>query len=177
MYDINLVPEKRYDNNTLAKTVVTVISGVILIAFLIFYGIIDPLRQQYYVEQMYRIHSSQMARLETTASEHATTSAYLEQLRIRREGLRVLFDEKLPASLLVLDIENSIPSGVYLISKNYTEGDIALQGHALSSLEVADLSIGLKNTELFEFVRTISIERDLTAGNSPFLMNLKLRKE
>jgi len=177
MYDINLVPESRYDNNTLAKTVVVVTSAVILTAFLIFYGVVDPLRQQFHVEQMYRMHKSQMAKLETIASEHESTSVYLEQLRIRQEGMRVLFDEMLPASLLLLNIEDAIPSGVFIFSKNYSEDNIALQGRALSSLEVAGLSIGLKNTGLFEFVRIISVERNLAAGYSSFVINLKLRKE
>jgi len=174
VYDINLIPENRYDNNTVAKTVVVVIAAVITSILLIYYGIIDPLRQRYHVEQMYRIHQSQIAGLETIAAEHTSTSTNLEQLRIRKETMRVLFEDKLPASLLVFKIDNAIPQGVHIISKNYGEGTMNLQGRAPSLLEVAALSIGLKNTGLFESVRIVSTDRDLVTGYVSFVINLKV---
>lgn len=174
MYDINLIPESRYNNNTLAKTFVTITIGVMLMALLIYYGVIDPIRQQSQVEQIYRIHKSQMARLSTTAEEHAQLSATLEQLRIRKDGMSGLLKKDLPESLLIANIDGALPQGVRIFGITYGDNTVSLQGHALSLLNIADLSVELKNTGIFEIVRIISVERDLAAGYKTFVINLKL---
>jgi len=177
MYDINLMPASRYNVKKIVTTVVIVSISLILSAGLVFYGIVEPLSQQYQVEEMYRLHRSQMARFNTTAEEHATISSNLEQLRLRKDGLSVLFEEKLPSSLVVYGIDGALPRLVYIINTNYSEGSFTLQGHAPSLLEVSEFSMNLKETGLFTTVRILSGVRDMAAGNNSFVINLKLFEE
>jgi len=177
MYDINLIPERKYNTNTVTKTTLISIAAVAVSAILIYFGIIDPLRQQYYVEQMYRMHKSQMAKFETIAVEHSAISANLDQLRLRKDGLNVLFEDIIPSSFMVASIDEEIPQRVYIFNNNYGGGNFALQGRAPSLLEVADFSIRLKDTGLFESVRVLSVERDLAARDNSFVINLKMLEE
>lgn len=174
MLDINLIPKSRYVFRDYVKF--TLISGLIISfsVFVIFFGVVDPLRRKNYAEQAFNIHTGQMGEHIDVEADNAALNVRLEELRLRKEALPELFVEKLPKSVIMEKIDGAVPGRVQIDNIVYGDGLISFQGNAPSPVEVADFSIGLTQTGLFSVVRIISIERELEGGQHSFVILSRL---
>jgi len=177
MRDINLLPESRYNKRIIARNILLFFLAVASVGVVICFGIIEPLYEKRIAEQVLEIHIANMEKFKDADTINVELIARLEELKARKEGMAELFEQRLPGSVLVSKVDGALPGGVRIISINYGEGTVTLQGRAPSSIEVADFSIGLRNTGLFQSVRVLSIQRDLADGHHSFIMNLKLTGE
>jgi Tfp pilus assembly protein PilN len=170
MRDINLIPKSRYGFRDYIKFLLICVLIVSLSAFVIFFGVIDPLQRIRYAEQAFDIHTSQMERHKDVDVDNAALIARLDELKLRKEALSELFPEVLPKSVLMRNIDGAVPDRVSIDSLVYGNGTITFQGSAPSPIEVADFSIGLTRTGLFARVRIISIVRALEGGRHSFVI-------
>jgi len=177
MRDINLLPESRHNKRIIARNILLIFLAVAFAGIVIYFGIIAPLYEKSIAEQVLRLHMAQMEKFKDADTINTELIARIEEIKAHKEGMAELFEQRLPSSMLVSEIEGALPEGVRLISIVYGDGVVTLQGRAPSPIEVADFSIGLRNTGLFQSVRILSIHGGLADGYHSFNMTLRVTGE
>lgn len=174
MRDINLIPKSRYNLSDYVRFAIVIFLIICFSVFILFFGVIDPLREKRYAEHSFAVHTGRMEEHKDVDADNVALNARLDELRLRKETLAELFVEKLPKSMIMQSVDGAVPDRVNINNIVYGDGLISFQGSAPSPIEVADFSIGLTQTDLFSSVRIISIERELEGGQHSFVILSRL---
>lgn len=177
MKDLNLLPESKNKNLERAKPILAGLLVLFISAMFVNFGIIDPIRQRNDAEIELQNHVTQMDILRAREAEHTELTTQLDLLRVRIANLEGLFAGDIPLSDILVAINNFTSIDLVITNKLYIEEFFEIQGRVISHLEIADFSESLSETDLFDIVRILRIDREAETGAYTFIMNLRLNQQ
>jgi len=175
MKDINLLPKSKVTLSIVLKIVLLVMLGITISSGGLFFGVIEPTLIALTLEREFDEHQSKMESFRTKEAELNALNAEFVLLEQRRQNMASLLEHKLPMSAVIAAIENL--TNVDIVVSNFTYGTsiIGLQVRASSHIDIATFSQNLTNTEFFQSVRIMTIERDLTTAENVAMLSLTFR--
>ena len=151
VYDINLLPKSK-KNASGAFGFWMLFMGILCAAALIVFFFMFPLQQKILLMKKIQKQEEQLASYATVEEEYDALTAAVKDLNRRVTAIDRLRESKLLISIMLNDLEKSIPRNITASSITLEEGMLTIIGEASTYKEMAQFIVNLRALEKVEAV-------------------------